>query len=219
METDFFLDNKKRVARKLMKAEDVRLLSEPACYVIENKETNKLYVGSTKNMSHRINSHRQMLNNNIHSNKNLQEEFNNCKDKNNFIVHVCPEKTVEEARDREQLILDEGFTTGILLNISDNSRTPNSGYDRQESIEKMTKSKNTEEYKTKVSQEASERWKDLELRNKMIRSMGQNVTVDGIEYGSVRQASRETGVAVKTIRDRLIDNKCSLDDVRNRKKK
>ena len=53
----------------------------------------------------------------------------------------------------------------------------------------------------------------------MIRSMGQNVTVDGIEYGSVRQASRETGVAVKTIRDRLIDNKCSLDDVRNRKKK
>ena len=159
-----------------------------------------------------------MLLKNQHSNTNLQKEFNDIKNTDNLIIHVCPTNTVDEALDREQLILDEGYESGLLLNKSDNARSPNSGYDRSEAIKKITEHYQKTENKIKQSKISSDRWKNEESRQKMINAMGDNIIVDGIKYGSVRQASRETGVGIKTIRDRLINNECTLDDIRPSKK-
>ena len=221
MKTKTFLDvpETQRLSRRLFNAGGIIFENKPACYIIENQETGKQYVGSTSKLSKRCNHHAQALKNGIHSNYKLQREYNNCRDRNNFVIDIAYHDTVEEALDREQLILDEGHGGDVLLNICDDARTSLSGYDRSAALVKMTETKNTIEYKNKVAQESSERWKDPELRNKMITSMGQNVTVNGVCYGSIREASRETGVCVKTIKDRLQNNECVLDNVRTEKKK
>ena len=214
MKSDFFLDNPKRVVRKLISAEGLIIQNIPACYAIENVETGNFYVGSTKALSKRISKHKYMLECNIHSNRNLQDEYNNCKDKNNFLVHASIEENKEAALDREQLILDEGHGADMLLNIASDARRPSMGYDRSESYEKTAKEARTPEKRAKVSREAKERWKDPVLRKKMIKSMGENVIVDGVNYGSVREASRETNISIKTVRLRLQNGSCILDDIK-----
>lgn len=213
MESDFFTDNKNRVARKLLQADGVVLGKQPACYAVENKETENFYVGSTKNISQRVNAHLHMLKNNQHSNQKLQDEFNNCQDKNNFVVHVSFEESVEAAINREQLVLDEGHGTDVLLNISDNAKNPSSGYDRSHVVSKLNDLSKTSENRERVSQESISRWENPDLRKQMISSMGENVIVDGVKYGSVREASRETGVCISSIRARLNNGECSLTDV------
>lgn len=213
MKSDCFLNHDNVVARKLVKAEDVRLSKNPACYIIENKETGNIYVGSTKNISARVNKHKYNLEAGIHSNANLQKEYDSCVDKNHFIVHVLPLRTVDEARDREQLVLDEGHGTDTLLNISDNARNPSSGYDRTEVYRKTTEFKRTPEARERQSKQTLERWNDPVKRKELISAMGENIVVDGVKYGSVREAGRETGVSIAAIRNRLVDGSCSLSDI------
>jgi len=45
-------------------------------YQIKNKRNGKLLIGSTKNLLGKINSHRFQLKNNLHTNKEMQKEFN-----------------------------------------------------------------------------------------------------------------------------------------------
>jgi len=45
-------------------------------YQIKNKRNGKLFIGSTKNLLGKINSHRFQLKNNLHTNKEMQKEFN-----------------------------------------------------------------------------------------------------------------------------------------------
>lgn len=161
MESNCFLDNPYRIARKLISAEGVRLINGPACYVIENKETGRIYVGSAKRISARINAHRQMLRDGQHSNVNLQNEYDRCVDENNFIIHICPTPTVEDARDREQMILDEGHSTGYLLNRADNARCPFSGYDRSAAYEKIKQCHNRPEIKEERAEQTEALCRDL----------------------------------------------------------
>lgn len=219
IESTTFINNPNRKSRKLIEAEGIRLNSKPACYIIENHETKNLYVGSTKNISKRINKHLTSLKSNKHSNKNLQNDFNNTDDKDEIFVYISPCETVDEARNQEQLMLDEGHGSGIMLNISNNARAPNSGYDRTSIIAKTKITINTPEYKEKVSLESKQRWQNEEFRKKSIKSMGENVEVDGVFYGSVREASRETGHSIATIRSRLQNGKASLDDIQPLTKK
>jgi group I intron endonuclease len=219
IESTVFINNTNRKNRKLTDAEGIRLKSEPACYIIENQETKNLYVGSTKNISRRISKHLTSLKSNSHSNKNLQNDFNNTDDKDKIIVYISPYKTLDEARNEEQLILDEGHGSDIMLNISNNARAPNSGYDRTDIITKTKITINTSEHKEKVSLESKQRWQNEEFRKKSIKSMGENIEVDGVSYGSVREASRETGFCIATIRNNLIDGKASSKTFKLTKRK
>jgi group I intron endonuclease len=45
-------------------------------YQIKNKRNGKLYIGSTKNLPGKINSHKFQLKNGLHTNKEMQREFN-----------------------------------------------------------------------------------------------------------------------------------------------
>jgi group I intron endonuclease len=45
-------------------------------YQIKNKGNGKLYIGSTKNLPGKINSHKFQLKNGLHTNKEMQREFN-----------------------------------------------------------------------------------------------------------------------------------------------
>jgi group I intron endonuclease len=45
-------------------------------YQIKNKRNEKLFIGSTKNLPGKINSHKFQLKNGLHTNKEMQKEFN-----------------------------------------------------------------------------------------------------------------------------------------------
>lgn len=214
METPYFQDVKERVARKLVNAESVKVNNRPACYTIYNNETGNCYVGSTSKIGNRVNQHKQTLAKGNHSNKNLQKEYDELKDKESMVVHIALMDTVEEAKQREQLILDEGFDSGVLLNVSNNAYCPSKGYDRADCTAKTTATKNTPECKLKTSITSTANWKNEELRRKMIYAMGENVEVNGTQYGSVREASRKTGFSALTIRQRLVDGKAEMTDVK-----
>ena len=212
MESNFFLDNINN--RIILKLVDLRLLCVPllpACYAIENNKTGCFYVGSTNNVNLRLKDHLSQLERSVHGNRNLQKNYDE-NDKDNFIVHISLETSVENAQEREQCILNEGINSGILFNIASNAVNPLAA----NSIPQFSKSK---EGRILASNLSKERWKNSLLRSKMISSMGENIVVDGVEYNSVREASRETGVAVQTIRSRLHNGNCSLLDIRPKTRK
>ena len=212
MESNFFLDNINN--RIILKLVDLRLLCVPllpACYAIENNKTGCFYVGSTNNVNLRLKNHLSELERSVHRNRNLQKNYDE-NDKDNFIVHISLETSVENAQEREQCILNEGINSGILFNIASNAVNPLAA----NSIPQFSKSK---EGRILASNLSKERWKNSLLRSKMISSMGENIVVDGVEYNSVREASRETGVAVQTIRSRLHNGNCSLLDIRPKTRK
>ncbi len=212
MESNFFLDNINN--RIILKLVDLRLLCVPllpACYAIENNKTGCFYVGSTNNVNLRLKDHLSQLERSVNGNRNLQKNYDE-NDKDNFIVHISLETSVENAQEREQCILNEGINSGILFNIASNAVNPLAA----NSIPQFSKSKEGRILASKLSKE---RWKNSLLRSKMISSMGENIVVDGVEYNSVREASRETGVAVQTIRSRLHNGNCSLLDIRPKTRK
>ncbi len=212
MESNFFLDNINN--RIILKLVDLRLLCVPllpACYAIENNKTGCFYVGSTNNVNLRLKNHLSQLERSVNGNRKLQKNYDE-NDEDNFIVHISLETSVENAQEREQCILNEGINSGILFNIASNAVNPLAA----NSIPQFSKSK---EGRILASNLSKERWKNSLLRSKMISSMGENIVVDGVEYNSVREASRETGVAVQTIRSRLHNGNCSLLDIRPKTRK
>lgn len=218
MKLDNFLKNKDIVVRKIIGSEGVRLKKVPACYVIENKITGNIYIGSTRNISGRVNHHKFYLSVGMHSNSNLQKEYDNCLFKSNIIIHVLFLASIEEARDMEQALLDEEFNSGNVMNISNNARYQ-SGYDRTKIIAKLVEFNRLPQVKEALSIRTKELWASEEGRKMFIKAIGQNVVVDGIEYGSVREASRQTGTSIESIRRRLVNNVCSLNDIRPKQKR
>ena len=217
MESNFFLDNINN--RIILKLVDLRLLCVPllpACYAIENSKTGCFYVGSTKNVNRRLKDHLSQLERSVNGNRNLQKNYNE-NDKDNFIVHISLETSLENAQEREQCILNEGINSGILFNIASNA--VNAFAANSIPVELRNQFSKSKEGRILASNLSKERWKNSLLRSKMISSMGENIVVDGVEYNSVREASRETGVAVQTIRSRLHNGNCSLLDIRPKTRK
>ncbi len=207
MENECFLDLKEsdRAVRPLLTASGVRLRGTAACYIIENKETQNFYVGSTKNITKRLQKHKYHLVNGTHVNKKLQEEFNNCVDKENFVIEVGFHSSTDEAKEREQSVLEEAVGCDNLLNI--NLRVlPGRGFStekQKECIEKLILINKTEESKQRKSVNSIANWKDPSYRNKTIAKMGEEVVVDGKTFLSVRQAAKTYNVAPQTIRKEL----------------
>jgi len=210
----------KTITRKIVRADGVHLPKKPAHYLIINEETGNSYVGSTKNAAMRINHHMSDLKSGTHSNTRLQAEFDQAKNKDRIVVHVTPAPDVETARDEEQKVLDRFHGSSALLNVSDNARAPSSGYDRTAVVAKMKETKNTPEYKARVSEKSKAMWETPGYRERHIADVGEAVVIDGKKYNSVREASRECGVAIATIRSRMNNgNEVTLADMRKPSRK
>ena len=63
--------NKKEIIKKYKQT-----IQPMGIYQIKNKINDKLYIGSTKNLPGKINSHKFQLKNGLHTNKEMQKEFN-----------------------------------------------------------------------------------------------------------------------------------------------
>ena len=63
--------NKKELIKQYKQA-----IQPMGVYQITNKRNGKLYIGSTKNLQGKLNSHKFQLENNLHINLQMQKEFN-----------------------------------------------------------------------------------------------------------------------------------------------
>lgn len=77
-----------------------------AVYKIININTQKVYIGSSKDIERRHKEHLNMLNENKHHSYKLQQSFNNEKDKSVFQFEVIEEVDQNDLKKREQYYID-----------------------------------------------------------------------------------------------------------------
>ena len=165
---------------------------QPGIYMVRCIQNDWRYYGESKNVSGRLSSHRSLLNRKIHPNVALQVDWNAYGSENfDFIVLFMGESWNEpSARRRKELeliILDKDLSYNILEGISKpGEKNPFWG--------KLQ----TPETKKKISEA---------LKGKPNDKLGRKISIFGIIYPSLAEASRQTGIARKTIRKKLDDIK------------
>jgi len=194
----------------------------PAAYVLSHPSSGKRYIGSTGNLYNRIHLHKSRLKAGTHDNKPLQEAFN---DDRCFNLSAIFTNDKESALDLEQILLDEGHKRGDLLNIavdarrsasgklaSDSTRQMLSEYSRARAADpeyrtrlsdKMKEVMNSSELRSAQSERAKRQMTDPEHRAKMIAATSRPVTIDGVQYSSIKEAAAILGINRSTLASRL----------------
>nr|YP_636212.1 putative site-specific DNA endonuclease [Tupiella akineta]AAV80636.1 putative site-specific DNA endonuclease [Tupiella akineta] len=165
---------------------------QPGIYMVRCILNDWRYYGESKNVSGRLSSHRSLLNRKIHPNIALQVDWNTYGAENfDFIVlfmgESWDEPTVRRGKELELIIMDRALSYNILEGISKpGEKNPFWG--------KLQ----TPETKKKISEA---------LKGKPNDKLGRKISILGIFYPSLAEASRQTGIARKTIRKKLDDIK------------
>ena len=157
-------------------------------YSIRCVKNNKRYYGESKNISGRLASHKSMLNRGIHPNFVLQYDWNrygfsSFEFQVLFMGDQWSASSIRRAKETELIILNRSLTYNILESHS------NPG-----GLNPFWKKTHTPETKKKISDA---------LKNKPNDLLGRRVSIKGIIYPSIAEASRQTGVARKTIRKKI----------------
>lgn len=163
---------------------------QPGLYMIHCLKNDWRYYGESSNISSRLSSHKSLLNREIHPNRNLQKDWDLYgKDYFEFIVLYMGEKWTESyirrGKETELIILDRNQCYNILEDMS-----------RPGELNPFWKKIHTPETKKKISEALKNRPNDL---------LGRKVSINGIEYPSIAEASRQTNIARKTIRKKIED--------------
>ena len=97
-----------------MELEDLTY-NNPLCgwYKLVHVETERFYVGSTRNLYSRFSTHLSNLKNGKHTNKELQKAYN--QDNRIKVVFYLTE-TIEDAIEQERTFLNKNKNTGIVFN-------------------------------------------------------------------------------------------------------
>jgi len=163
---------------------------QPGIYMVHCLKNDWRYYGESSNVSGRLASHKSLLNRKIHPNRNLQKDFDLYGiDFFEFIVLYMGEKWTESynrrGKETELIILDRNQCYNILEDAS-----------RPGELNPFWKKIHTPETKKKISQALKNRPNDL---------LGRKVSVKGVLYPSIAEASRQTNIARKTIRKKIED--------------
>lgn len=173
-----------------------------AVYFIYFNHHARFYIGSTTRIKARLNQHRTFLRKGNHINSELQVLYNNVKE-NEISFFIFPQSNIMDAKKREQELLDTHHGHQCCLNVSNDAYCSTRGYNREHVYEKLRLLNRTDKYKKIRSENSKNMWRDPEKRKALIGAMGENVNVDGETYGSVREASRETGFSIAALRRAL----------------
>ena len=93
--------------------------SNTGIYKIENILDGKIYIGSSKNLKQRLNSHKRELKNNKHVNKRLQNAYNKYGDNNFYyeIVEFVEESSLLE-REQHHIDVNKSYDRNLGYNIN-----------------------------------------------------------------------------------------------------
>lgn len=142
-------------------------------YKIENKENGKIYIGSSRNLQERINSHKASLRNNNHNNPHLQNSWN-VHGKVSFTFEILLYCSKHNLKFYEQRALDkyESYNRNIGYNI----RKQAYNMDMPEEVcERISNSRQgmefSKEHKKNLSEALSGREITKEWRDKISETM------------------------------------------------
>lgn len=165
---------------------------QPGLYMIRCISNDWRYYGESNNVSGRLASHKSLLTRQIHPNKCLQHDWNFYGvDYFDFVVLFMGPKWelpyIRRAKETELIVLNREFSYNIL----ENSSKPG---DQNPFWGKL----HSPETKKKISEALKGRPNDL---------LGRKISIRGIIYPSIAEASRQTNIARKTIRQKINDPK------------
>ena len=161
--------------------------------MIRCSENDYRYYGESKNVSGRLASHRHMLRENRHPNRELQNDFNLYGiDAMEFTVlsqnsEKWNNRAVRQAREAEFISRDWDITYNLCIDHLDHKGSKNPFFNRSHS-------------------ESSNDLIRKALKGRPNDKLGRSISMEGAHYPSIAQASRDTGIARKTIRKRSEDS-------------
>lgn len=160
-------------------------------YKITNIKNNKLYIGSSKDIYQRKQEHFRNLEQNKHTNPRLQNAYNYY-GKENFVFEVLEILKGSE----DQFIVEDKYIKSL------EAYNPKIGYNINIGTQEI---KISEETRQKISKNNARYFLGKKLNNKTKKKMSEAkksfkkpvICLDtGIEYESVHEASRKTGIKV-----------------------
>lgn len=158
-------------------------------YKITNSVNGKVYIGQTKNFSHRKACHVYDLKNNRHSNPYLQADFNGGSSEFKFEM-LCKCK-VEDLDDLETFYINKykSYDRGCGYNID--KASSGNGIKAQETIDRMSSAKigNTAMCGIKLSDEWKKHLSEAQPHRRKIQCIE-----TGTIYESFADAARKTGL-------------------------
>ena len=199
-----------------------------AAYEITHVASGKMYVGSAKDFFGRMRVHKSSLKLGTHKNVDLQAAFNIDPE---IEFSVTFYDTREEAYDHEQALLDEHHPKGELFNVAVNARSTNKDNEVIKEYLRQLKTGTTHTEETKAKMSANRKGKTKPPRTQehidklaaartgskhseesiaKIRASSANarpVSIDGVVYPSISEASRSLGVEYKKIKRRIKSTK------------
>ena len=209
-----FLDNKNHAVKK------PRVFLVAFLYRLRHKPTGSFYIGSTKDYNGRRATHLWALKNKQHKNTKLQNLWDNSDTDNDWEWDAWIFNKREEAYSEEQKILDENKDSSLLLNmvfdsrssITDIMKRPNQ---MKRSIEGSLKwyENLSEDKKEALHKRLHKAAKDYWTEDAKKARMGagnpfaRRMSIDGVEYGSLKSAAKALGITDKTIINRIKSGK------------
>lgn len=166
-------------------------IKRPGLYMIRCLKNDWRYYGESVNVSGRLASHKSYLNRNIHPNKVLQSDWTLYGEQNfEFIIlFMSPHwenRYDRRAKETELIVLNRHLTYNIL---EDSSKSGDKN--------PFWKRLHTPEAKKKISEA---------LKGRPNHLLGLKISINGMIYPSIAEASRQTGLARKTIRNKVNDS-------------
>lgn len=193
-------------------------------YALISIESGMVYIGSSKNVESRISQHKCALIDNSHSNKPLQEVYNQGEA---FVLLKFPTETREDAYQLEQALIDSEKSGGRLLNLSHDVKAPWKGKKlHPEVIEKLREAAFqrpvNHQHLNKLHESMRGRLVSSETRNKISQSHKgvplsdvhrtaivlahkkdcKPVVVNGQRYDSLKDAAAAHNVSYASVRNR-----------------
>lgn len=163
---------------------------QPGIYMIHCKKSDFRYYGESKNVAGRLASHKSMLNRQIHPSILLQKEWS-VYGPEYFEFSVLYMGNLwhdrQTRRKKESLLIQEHLNK--CYNFLETEARP-------KEFNPFWKKKHTPETKKKISQA---------LKGRPNHLLGRKLSIQGVEYPSIAEASRQTKMARKTIRKKLND--------------
>jgi hypothetical protein len=161
---------------------------QPGLYMIRCTQNDWRYYGESQNVSGRLASHRSLLNRQIHPNYLLQADYNKYEiNRFEYIVLFMGPKW-------EQSIIRRGKELELI--IQDRDLCYNIGETHVGEANPFWGRVHTPETKKKISEALTGRPNTL---------LGRKISIKQIIYPSIAEASRQTGIARKTIRKKVDD--------------
>jgi len=162
---------------------------QPGLYMIRCTQNDWRYYGESQNVSGRLASHKSLLNRQIHSNYLLQNDYNKYGiDCFEYVVLFMGPKW-------EQSIIRRGKELELI--VQDRDLCYNIGETRIGEANPFWSRVHTPETKRKIREALIEKPNTL---------LGRQISIRQIVYPSIAEASRQTGIARKTIRKKVDDS-------------